>query len=580
LQPAAARKIFDRRFARRLGRLTLRFWRSPDSRRTRLVLALAIAFEFATVGGNVLVADVQRRAFDALQEKDALLFFQMAGLFLSVVIFFLFVSTWRIYIRQRVEMRWRSWLTEDYLREWMSSEAYSQAERHRNEVDNPDQRIAEDVSNYVASALGLSLSLLAALTAFASFAGLLWVLSGDFPVPFAGRELHVPGFMMWVAIVYAGLSMWLTHRVGRRLVPINFDRLRVEADFRFSLMRFRENVDAVAFSRGEDCERAGALARFERVIDNWWHLIRAQRTLTLTTGGIGHLNSAVPLLVAAPGFFAGFLTLGQIAQARFAYGEVSNSLNWFVHAYQEIAAWRASIERLLTLSDVFDATRAELAQPGGVQLHEDGRLRLSGVRLELPSGRVLLEAPSAEIGPGEKVAIVGPAGGGKTALMRAIAGLWHFGAGEIEVPPRARTLFLRQKPYLPLGNLRAIACYPAREGAFPDDQIREALTLCDLGNLAEHLDRADHWNQVLSASEQQRLGLARALLHRPDWIFLDEATSALDEAAEQRAYELLAKRLPASSVVTTTRRLAAAAHHTRRWTLVPGPDGRFALQAA
>ncbi len=580
MQPAAVRTFFDRRFARRLARLTLRFWRSPDSRRARLVLALAVLFELATVAGNVLLAGVQRRAFDALQEKDGLLFFQMAGVFLAVVIFFLFVSTWRVYVRQRVEMRWRSWLTGDYLREWMSSQAYSQAERHRGEVDNPDQRIAEDVRNYVSSALGLSLSLLAALTTFASFAGLLWVLSGDWPVPFATRELHVPGFMMWVAILYAGLSMWLTHRVGRRLVPINFDRLRVEADFRFSLMRFRENVEAVAFSQGEDCERAGALARFERVIENWWQLIRAQRTLTLTTGGIGHLNSAVPLLVAAPGFFAGFLTLGQIAQARIAYAEVSASLNWFVHAYQEIAAWRASIERLLTLSDVFDATREELARPGGVRVHEDGRLRLAGVRLELPSGRVLLEAPNAEIAAGERVALLGPAGGGKTALLRAIAGMWRFGAGEIVVPPRARTLFLPQTPYLPLGTLRAITSYPAQEGAFEDARIREALTLFDLGQLAERLDRSDHWEQVLSASEQQRLGLARALLHAPEWLFLDDATSALDEAAEQRAYELLAKRLPRSTVVTATRRPPAAAHHTRRWTLVPGPDGRVALQAA
>jgi putative ATP-binding cassette transporter len=580
LQPAALRSIFDRRFARRLARLTLRFWRSRDSRRARLVLALTVAFELATVGGNVLMADVQRRAFDALENKDGLLFFQMAGLFLVTVIFFLFVSTWRIYVRQRVEMRWRSWLTDDYLREWMSAQAYSQAERHRGEVDNPDQRIAEDVRNYVASALGLSLSLLAALTTFASFAGLLWSLSGDWPVPFAHREVHVPGFMMWVAILYALLSMWLTHRVGRRLVPINFDRLRVEADFRFSLMRFRENVEAVAFSRGEDCERAGALARFERVIENWWQLIRAQRTLTLTTGGIGHLNSAVPLLVAAPGYFAGFLTLGQIAQARIAYGEVSGSLNWFVHAYQEIAAWRASIERLLTLSDVFDATRTEMAQPTGVRVEEDSRLRLSGVRLELPGGRVLLEAPEAEIAAGESVAVLGPAGGGKTALLRAIAGMWPFGAGHITVPPRAQTLFLPQTPYLPLGNLRAIASYPAREGHFPDDRIREALGLFDLGHLAGQLDRTDHWEQVLSASEQQRLALARALLHQPRWIFLDDATSALDEAAEARAYALLSERLPGSTLVTTTRRPSVAARHTRRWQLHAGADGRVLLEAA
>jgi putative ATP-binding cassette transporter len=383
-----------------------------------------------------------------------------------------------------------------------------------------------------------------------------------------------------VAIVYAVLSTWLTHRVGRRLVPINFDRLRVEADFRFSLMRFRDNVEVVAFSRGEACERAGALSRFERVIQNWWQLIVAQRNLTLTTGAIGHLSSTVPLLVAAPGFFAGYLTLGHVAQARIAYDQVSGSLNWFVHAYQEIATWRASIERLLTLADVFEATRRELARPTGVRVREDGKLRLADVRLDLPSGQVLLEVASAEVAPGEKVALLGPAGGGKTALLRAIAGVWHFGSGEIVVPPRPRTLFLPQIPYLPLGNLRAVVSYPAPEGAFPDERIREALALFDLKALAADLDRSDQWEQVLSASEQQRLGLARALLHAPDWLFLDEATSALDEAVEQRAYELLAARLPRTAMVMATRRASAAALHARRWTLVPGAGGRVALEAA
>ncbi len=580
MQPAAARAFFDRRFVRRLGQLTLRFWKSPDSRRTRLVLGLAVLFEFATVGGNVLLAYVQRRAFDALQVKDALLFFEMVGLFMVVVMFFLFVSTWRIYVRQRVEMRWRCWLTADFLQEWMGARSCCQTEFIREGADNPDQRIAEDVRNYVASALGLSLSLLTALTTFASFAGVLWILSGDWPIPFATREIHVPGFMLWVAIVYAVLSMWLTHRVGRRLVPINYDRLRVEADFRYSLMRFRENVDVISFSRGEDFERNGALARFDGVMGNWWQLIRAQRTLTLTTGGIGYLNSAVPLLVAAPGFFAGFLSLGQIAQARIAYGEVAGSLNWFVNAYQEIALWRASIERLLNLSDAFDATREVRAKPGGVRIHEGDHVGLSGVRLTLPDGRVLLEATHTEIGAGEKVAVLGAAGGGKTVLLRAIAGMWTRGAGEIVVPPRASTLFLPQTSYLPHGNLRAITSFPAAEGMFPDARVQEVLRLFGLGELAENLDRGDRWEAVLSANERQRIGLARVLLHAPAWIFLDEATSTLDEASERRAYELLATHLPGSTLVTTTSQGDRAARQSRCLRLVPGADGRVVLQAA
>jgi putative ATP-binding cassette transporter len=567
-------------FLRRLARLTLLFWRAPESSGARILLAVTAFFELATVGGNVLIANVQRRAFDALQLKQALLFFQMAALFFATVIAFLFVSTWRIYVRQMVEMRWRRWLTDHYLARWMSSQAWSVAELHRGEVDNPDQRIAEDVRNYVASALGLSLSLLAAVSTFASFAGLLWALSGDWRIPVAGREVYLPGFMMWVAILYALLSAWLTHRVGRRLVPINFDRLRVEADFRFSLMRFRDKVEAIVFSRGETHERVGAVARFERVIENWWQLIRAQRNLTLTTGAVGNLNNAVPLLVAAPGFFAGWLTLGQIAQARIAYGEVSGSLNWFVNAYQEIAAWRASIQRLLSLAEVFDATRSELAREGHVRIRESSRLRLSGVRLTLPDGRVLLDAPNLEVAPGERIAVLGPAGGGKTALLRAIAGMWPFGSGEIAVPPREHTLFLTQIPHLPAGTLRMVTCYPARADVFGDERIREALALCDLDGLGGELDRCEAWEQVLSPSEQQRLAIVRALLQRPEWLFLDDATSALDEGAERRAYELLARRLPRAALVTATRRPSAVAHHTRRWLLVAGADGRVLLKAA
>jgi putative ATP-binding cassette transporter len=450
------------------------------------------------------------------------------------------------------------------------------------EADNPDQRIAEDVRNYVASALGLSLSLLAAVATLVSFAGLLWTLSGDWPIRIGSAEIRIPGFMMWVAIAYAAVATWIAHRVGRPLVPINFDRLRLEADFRFGLVRFRENAEAIALADGAARERGAAHERFERVISNWWDLIRAQRTLTLYTTGIGQANQAVPLLVAAPGYFLGRLTLGSVTQTGIAYAQVSGALTWFVNAYQEIALWRASIERLVTFMGALAAAEARLARTEAVRVESsaDGRLHLRDLRLALPDGRPLLDGANAAIEPGDRVVVLGPSGTGQTLLLRALAGHWPFGRGAVQIPPDARTFFLSQRPYLPIGTLRAAVAYPASESAFPDDRVREALRAADLGTLAGRLDDVDHWEKRLSGGEQQRLAFARALLHEPDWIFLDDATAELDEEAEARAYRLLAERLPKASLVSIAHRPGVARFHARRLRLVPRASGGAVLEAA
>ena len=296
--PRAA--IFGRDFARGLWRLTRLYWTSPAAGRGKLLLAVAVALELGSVYGAFVIADAQRRIFDALGDRDTAAFLSGIALFLGVVLAFVLVSTYRIYVRQILEIRWRSWLTDHFLAAWVQPHACCQMELVSAAADNPDQRIAEDVRNYVASALGLSLSLLAAVATLVSFAGLLWTLSGDWPIQVGAAEIRVPGFMMWVALAYALLATWIAHRVGHPLVPLNFDRLRFEADFRFGLVRFRENAEAIVLADGESRERSAAHGRFERVIGNWWELIRAQRNLALYTAGIGQANQVVPLLVAAP----------------------------------------------------------------------------------------------------------------------------------------------------------------------------------------------------------------------------------------------------------------------------------------
>ncbi len=573
---AKARKptIVGRHLFRALLRISRIYWESPDRTWGLVLLALTIALEFGTVYANFGLADGERRIMDALEQRQAGSFFAATMAYLAVMLGFVLVSTFRIYARQALEINWRRGLTGDYLERWISGHAYCQTKLHPGVVDNPDQRIAEDVRDFVASALGLSLSLLSAVATLVSFGGLLWALSRRFP-------LTVPGLLLWVALGYAGVSTWVTHLVGQRLTPINFDRLRYEADFRYGLVRFRDNVEAVALSRGEALERLGSLVRFRKVAENWWQLIRAQRNLMLTTTGIGQINGLVPLLAAAPAYIAGHLSLGSLAQIRFAYTQVSGALVWFVNAYQEIARWRASIERLASLSEAMDVTAHDLEHADVHIVAAPGPfLRLADLELEAPDGKLVIAHANATARPGERIAIIGPSGSGKTTLLRAVAGIWPFGEGRIEVPAGARVLFVPQQAYLPLGTLRAVVSYPSAEGSIPDERVREALRLFGLAHLESKLDGPGPWDQQLSGSEQQLLALARVLLNEPDWVFLDKATSELDEGMEKHAYELLKQRLPKTTILSVAQRPSLIAFHDRLWTLAPHDHGPATLQAA
>ncbi|MCC6641011.1 MAG: ABC transporter ATP-binding protein/permease [Deltaproteobacteria bacterium] len=580
MSPALKPTLRGRHFVRALWRLCRIYWTSRDAARGALLLLGAVFFEFATVYASLLIAESQRHVVEDLEHRQAADFVMAAAVYVGFLLLLVVVSAYRIYVRQVLEVRWRRDLTAHYVDRWIGPRAYGQSQLHPN-LDNPDQRIAEDIRDFVASALGLALSLLAAVATLVSFGGVLWQLSSDWRIPLNGSLLHVPGLLFWVALVAAVISITVTQLVGRRLVPINYDRLRFEADFRYGLVRFRDHVKEVALSRGDAVERRSAAERFQHVYDVFLQLIRAERNLSLVTGGVGQLSGLLPLLLAMPAYFGGLLTLGMILQARVSYDQVSGALSWFVNAYREIARWRANVERLAAFADVMDDTETAFTK-AGIQITPDGGnvLRLTDLRLEAPIGQTIVENVNAAVRTGERVALVGPLGKGKSTLFRAIAGIWPFGGGHIERPPVERMHFVPQRPYLPIGSLRAVVSYPAPVGTFTDEKIHEVLSALGVAELGERLDDEEPWDYALSGHEQQILAMARVLLHEPEWVLLDDATSGLGEAAERRIYEVLVERLPRSTVISLGAHAAVMDLLPRRWTLAPRGDGTVTLDAA
>jgi len=579
--PALEPTVQGRDLARALWRLVRIYWISPDAKWGALLLGGAIALQLGGVYVNVLVSLGQRDVGNSLGARDAAAFGQALAFLAFSMLLSVVVPVYSEWIQELLRVRWRRWLTSHFVERWIGPQAYCQADLHGAQLDNPDVRIAEDVRDFVASALGLSLTLLQAIVTLVSFAAVLWSLSSAWALPIAGETRRIPGLMLWVAIAFALFSMWITQLVGRRLIPLNFDKIRYEADFRYGLVRYRDHVEAVALMRGEGVERLGAIGRFQRVVDNFYQLVRGQRNLGLLTQGIGAANDLIPLALAALAYFADVLTLGVIAQTRYAYGQFAGGLAWFVNAYQEIARWRANIERLTSFSAAIDATQREF-ETGGIRIEraEPDAIRLAGLGVEAPRGRRLLEGANATLAAGERVAITGRPGSGRTMLMRALAGIWPFGAGRIEEPPRERMFFLSQQPYLPIGSLREAVSYPSARDAFPGGRIEEALRAFGLDHLVTRLDDEEPWEQKLSSHEQQRLALARVLLHEPEWILLDEATSNLDEATEAKVYETLTGRLPRAAVLAVAERPGVLPYLPRRWKLAANDDGRVALEAA
>jgi putative ATP-binding cassette transporter len=554
-----------------IWRLAVPYFNSEDRRAGRLLLGSVVAIELSIVAINVALNWWNARFYNAIQEHAWSSFVHELLIFCLLAGSYVVLAVYQLYLNQWLQIRWRRFMTSRYLAQWLDGPNHYRMQLLGDAADNPDQRIAEDIQMFVERALSLGLGLLNSVVSLGSFTIILWGLSAAAPLTMFGLDVSITGYLVWAALIYAAIGTLFTHLIGRRLIPLNFNQQRYEADFRFNLVRVRENSEQIALLDGEAAERVRLMDRFAALAANWLALMGQTKRLTFFTASYNQIAVVLPYVMVSPAYFAGRVQLGALTQTAEAFGQVQSSLSFFVTAYRQLAEWRAVIARLDGFEAAIAAGNTAARTPPVVTVVPDGgasAVRIDDLAVNLPSGAPLVAASGLAIGSGERMLITGPTGAGKSTLFRAIAGIWPFGAGTIRVPASARMTMLPQRPYFPVGSLEAAVSYPAVPGTFEAARIAEALVAVGLPGYIPRLDEHGHWNRMLSLGEQQRLAIARSLLLAPDYLFLDEATASLDEVSEQALYRLLRERLPGAAIVSIGHRSTLLALHRRHYGLV------------
>jgi vitamin B12/bleomycin/antimicrobial peptide transport system ATP-binding/permease protein len=561
-------------------RIAAPYFRSEDKLAGRTLLAAVIAIELSLVGIDVLLNQWNNRFYNALQDKNWDGFVREIGVFSLLATCYIGLAVYQLYLNQWLQIRWRRWLTSHYLGEWLQDANHYRMQLQGDAADNPDQRITDDVKLFVERTLDIGVGLLSAVVTLASFIIILWGLSAASPLTIFGREFTIPGYLVWGALIYAVFGTALTQWIGSPLVNLDFQQQRYEADFRFNLVRVRENSEQIALLQGESAERQRLSERFGRVVDNWYGIMQRTKRLTAFTASYSQAAVIFPYVLVAPAYFADKIHLGGMMQTASAFSSVQKALSFFVTIYRSLAEWRAVVARLdgfemaigsaATLTKRADSINV-VSSPGG------DKIELEQLLVRLPNGRPLVSADGFSIRSNERTLVTGPSGAGKSTLFRAIAGAWPFGRGSIAIPAKTTLMMLPQRPYFPVGSLKAAIVYPAEASALGADRVRDILNAVGLPQLASRLEEDAHWNRILSLGEQQRLGLARALLHAPQYLFLDEATASLDEASEARLYRLLEEKLPTTTIVSIGHRSTLETFHQRHVVLIRDGD-QFLLQ--
>lgn len=534
------------------------YWCSEKKWEARGLLGTVVLLNFALVYLLVRFNTWQKEFFGMFEIADYSQFWPFIGEFAVIAFLFIFIAANSLYLQELLRLRWRIWLTEVYLAKWMDRQSYYRLQVLGSDTDNPDQRISEDVGSFARLTLELLIGFLRKVTSLVAFSLILWNLSGVLTITLGQTTFQIHGYMFWACLIYCILGTYLAHLVGQKLIPLKYDQQKYEANFRFSMMRVRENSESIAFYGGEAMEKVSFGEYFGHCVSNYLQLIHRHKLLSFYTNTYDQTAALMPILMSAPRLFAGTFQIGQFMQLTHAFASVKDALSFFVSSYSTIASLAAVVQRLGLFTEHIDQAHA---LKNGVTRRADAsdHFAVQDLRVELPDGRLLLEKCNLTLKPCERLLLTGPSGCGKSTFLRSISGIWPFGQGTVAYGGDAQMLFLPQRPYLPLGSLRRAVCYPLQE--LDNAQIVEVLQAVELAQLIERLDDVDDWSRILSLGEQQRLAFARVLLAKPQWVFLDEATSALDEERERAMYGLLHTHLPTCGIVSVGHRSTLFALH-------------------
>lgn len=552
----------SRQFFKDVWLLTKSYWQSEEKKKACFLLACILSLTLGIVYMLVLLNQWNNSFYSALQNYETEKIFDELIHFSWLAAIYIVLAVYSYYLQQMLILNWRRWLTVRFLDIWLKNKTYYNLQMFGKDTDNPDQRISEDVRLFVEMTLSFTIGIIKSLCTFASFVFILYKMSGPLSFTVFGTTLTIQGYLFWAALIYSIIGTYITHLVGRKLVQLNFVQQRYEADFRFSMIRLRESAESVAFYRGEQQEAGVFKNRFKLLLDNFWRLVNKQKQLVWLNSGYSQIAIIFPFVAAMNRYLNREFTLGGLMQVSNAFGYVQSSLSYFIDMYTAIAQWQAVVMRLTYFGNHMQEVAQDADRFHLERFATSKKVSADAMQVNLPDGTPLLEKITFSLNQGENVLIKGISGSGKSTLLRAIAGIWPFVEGKINLPERDQLMFIPQKPYIPLGTLREALLYPGSKPV-SDDELRLLLVRCQIGYLQDKLDLTADWSHVLSVGEQQRLAFVRAHIQQPIWLFLDEATSALDEETEAKMYSLLAEFLPMTTVVSVGHRSTLNKYHQK-----------------